>query len=238
LALKPIDNETFYREVDEELRRDQMLGYWKRYGTLAIAGLVLLVAALGFGIWWMNQRELKQGDRGEILVTAFEDISTGKTPAAQAKLDQLAKSGVEGYRVSALLTQADMASDANQPGKAIGLFKQVADDSSLPQPYRDLATIRMTALQFDTLPPQQIVARLKPLAVVGGPWFGSAGEMVAGAYLKLNRPQEAGKLFAAVARDPKVPETIRTRASQMAGSLGVDTGQIAPAAGATQEGKE
>lgn len=237
MALRPIDNETFYREVDEELRRDQWLEHWKRYGKLVIAGIVLFIAAIGGAIWWMNQREVKAGDRGETLVTAFEDVSSGNRAAAQTKLDTLANSGVEGYRAASLLTQADMASDANQPAKAVALFKQVADDGSLAQPYRDVATVRMTALQFDTLPPQQVIARLKPLAVSGGPWFGSAGEMVATAYLKLNQPAEAGKLFAAVARDKKVPDSIRSRAQQMAGSLGVDAVQGDGTAGATQEGK-
>lgn len=232
----PIDNETFYREVDEELRRDELLGYWKRYGKLMIAGVILFIAAIGGVIWWMNQREVNAGSRGETLIAAFDDIATGKKADAQAKLDQLSKSGVEGYRAASLLTQADIASDGGQTDKAVGLFKQVADDSSLAQPYRDVATVRMTALQFDKLPPQQVVDRLKPLAVPGGAWFGSAGEMVASAYLKLNRPQEAGKLFAAIAKDKKVPESLRARAVQMAGSLGVDAVQDVPAAGATQEG--
>ncbi|MDB5692718.1 MAG: tetratricopeptide repeat protein [Alphaproteobacteria bacterium] len=236
MALKPIDNETFYREVDEELRRDQMLGLWKRYGKLAIAGVVLFIAAIGGVIWWMNQREIKAGSRGETLIAAFDDISASNKAAARAKLDELAKSGVDGYRAASLLTQADMASDANQPDKAVALFKQVADDGSLASPYRDAALVRMTALQFDRLPPQQVIARLKPLAVPGAPWFGSAGEMVAGAYLKLNRPQDAGKLFAAIAKDKKVPDSIRSRALQMAGSLGVDAVQDTAATGATQEG--
>ena len=233
MALKPIDNETFYREVDEELRRDQLLGYWKRYGKLAIAGVVLFVAAIGAIIWWTNQRELKAGERGQTLITALEDVSTGRAASAQPKLDQLANSGVVGYRVASLLTQADMAADGNQPDKAVGLLRQIADDTSLPQPYRDLATVRMTALQFDKLPPQEVVSRLKPLAVSGAPWFGSAGEMVAIADVKLNRPQEAGKLFAAIAKDAKVPETLRTRAAQMAGSLGIDATPDNAAAGAT-----
>lgn len=236
LARMPIDNETFYREVDEELRRDQLLGYWKRYGKLMIAGVILFIAAIGGTIWWMNQRELNSGSRGETLLAAFDDISTGKKADAQAKLDQLSKSGVEGYRAAALLAQADVASDSNQPDKAAALFKQIADDTKLAQPYRDVATVRMTALQYDKLPPQQVVDRLKPLAVPGGPWFGSAGEMVASAYIKLNRPQEAGRLFAAIAKDKKVPDSIRSRAVQMAGSLGVDAVQDVPAAGATQEG--
>jgi hypothetical protein len=236
LALRPIDNETFYREVDEELRRDQLLGYWKRYGKLMIAGVVLFIAAIGGVIWWMNHREIEAGSRGETLIAAFDDIAAGKKTDAQAKLDQLAKSGVEGYRAASLLAQADIASDASQTDKAVALFKQVADDDSLAQPYRDLATVRMVALQFDRLPPQQVVDRLKPLAVAGGPWFGSAGEMVASAYLKLNRPQEAAKLFAAIAKDKKAPDSLRSRALQMAGSLGVDAVQDSPATGATQEG--
>jgi hypothetical protein len=236
LALRPIDNETFYREVDEELRRDQLVGYWKRYGKLAIAGVVLFIAAIGGVIWWMNQRELKAGDRGETLISAFEDVSGGRKAAALPKLDQLAKSGVVGYRAASLLTQADLASEANQPDKAVALFRQIADDSALAQPYRDVALVRMTTLQFDKLPPQQVIDRLKPLAVPGAPWFGSAGELVASAYLKLNRPQEAARLFAAISRDKKVPDSIRSRALQMAGSLGIDAVQDGTAAGATQEG--
>jgi hypothetical protein len=36
LAIKPADNESFYREVDEELRRDQLTGTWQRYGKWII----------------------------------------------------------------------------------------------------------------------------------------------------------------------------------------------------------
>jgi hypothetical protein len=67
-----------------------------------------------------------------------------------------------------------------------------------------------------------VIDRLKPFAVAGNPWFGSAGEMSAMAYLKLGRKQEAARIFAAMAKDQKVPESIRTRSVQMAGSLGVD----------------
>src|SRR3546814_18615749 len=73
-----------------------------------------------------------------------------------------------------------------------------------------------------TLQPQQVVDRLKPLAVEGAPWFGSAGELVAIAYMKMRKPDLAGPLFAAMAKDKDVPQSIRSRARQMAGLLGVD----------------
>ena len=71
----------------------------------------------------------------------------------------------------------------------------------MPEPYRDLALVRATALEFDTLKPEEVIARLEPLSKPGKPWFASAGELTAMAYLKQGRSEQAGKLFAAIAAD-------------------------------------
>jgi hypothetical protein len=235
LAIKPADNETFYREVDEELRRDQMLTLWQRYGKLAILGVVLVLAAIAGVIWWKNQQQIEAGKRGQELLAALEDVSAGKKAAAGARLDTLAKSDSPGYKAAALLTKADLAVEANNLDGAAGLFQQVANDQSLDQSYRDLAQVRLTHVQFDKLAPQAVIDRLKGLAVAGSPWFGSAGEMVAISYLKLNKPKEAAQIFAALAKDKKVPESLRSRATQMAGSLGIDAVEDSAA---TQEAKQ
>jgi hypothetical protein len=237
LALKPADNETFYREVDEELRRDQLGGYWKRYGKLVIAAVVLFFAALAGFLWWQNQKQVEAGERSAELVSAFDEIAARNKAAAVPKLEALAKSDSPGHRAAAILTKADLAIESNDLKGAASLFRQVADDQALAEPYRNLATVRMTAVEFDTLAPQAVVDRLKPLAVAGGPWFGSAGEMVAISYLKLNRPKEAAQIFAAMAKDKKLPDSLRSRAVQMAGSLGVDAVQQ-EAAGEAQEGTQ
>jgi hypothetical protein len=234
LAIKPRDNESFYREVDEELRRDRARSMWERYGKLAIAGVVLFLAAIAGAIYWNNQKQVKAGQQGEQLVSAIDDISGGNKGAASGKLDTLAKSDAPGYRAAALLTKADLAIEANNLDGAAALFRQVAGDQSLDETYRNLALVRQTHVEFDKLQPQAVVDRLKPLAVAGNPWFGSAGEMVAIAYLKLNKPQDAARIFAAMAKDKQVPDSVRSRAVQMAGSLGVDA--IEEPAAAPQEG--
>jgi hypothetical protein len=92
----------------------------------------------------------------------------------------------------------------------------------MPRPYRDAALIRQTALEFDQLKPDDVIARLAPLTKAGEPWFGSAGEMTALALLKQGKNQQAAQLFAAIAKDKTVPDTIRGRAAQEAGSMGID----------------
>jgi hypothetical protein len=52
--------------------------------------------------------------------------------------------------------------------------------------------------------------------------------MTALALIKQNKKQEAGQLFFAIAKDAGVPQTIRARAVQVAGSLGVDASSALP----------
>lgn len=40
--------------------------------------------------------------------------------------------------------------------------------------------------------------------------------------MKMRKPELAGPMFAAMAKDENVPQSIRSRARQMAGLLGID----------------
>lgn len=235
VAIKPVGNETFYREVDEELRKEQLTSWWKRYGWAAIAAVALLLAAIAGFIWWQNEKERRAGEHAEALLKVYEDVQAGRTQGVDARLNEIAEDGSDGYRASALLTKADIALQANNEAAAIAGFKSVAEDEDLSDAYRNLALIRQTAVEYDKLPPAAVIERLRPLAQAGNPWFGSAGEMTAVAYLKLGKPQQAAPIFAAMAKDPNLPESIRSRAIQMAGALGVDAVVEAPAAGAAKE---
>ena len=48
------------------------------------------------------------------------------------------------------------------------------------------------------------------------------------ALLKQGKRNEAGRLFAAIAADKNVPDTIRSRAVQIAGTLGIDASASLP----------
>jgi hypothetical protein len=222
LASTPPPSDAFLREVDEELRRDQMLSIWKRWGRWLVAGAVGVLAAWGGFLWWQDRETKAAGVEGEQLAKALDQLQAGNDAGATASLKTLSASEREGYKVSATLAQAAMAMGKGDNAAAAKGFASVANDASLSQPWRDLALVRQTAAEFDTLKPETVITRLKPLAAKGNPWFGSAGEMVAVAYLNTGQSGLAGKLFAEIGKDEQVPESIRSRAVQMAGALGVD----------------
>ena len=222
MAVTPTTDKAFLREVDEELRRAQAAQIWQRYGRLLIG--VVIGGLLAFGGVLIRQHYAQQaaGERGIKLSGAFETLAKGDVKAAEKPLADLAAGSSDGYAASARFIQGDIALQKNDLKGAARIFGAMAADAGLPPAIRNLALIRQTNAELDTLAPQTVIARLRPLAVKGSPWLGSAGEMMAVAYLQTNRRDLAAKMFATIGEDETLPETLRTRAVQMAGTLGVD----------------
>lgn len=222
MAISPVNSDAFMREVDEEVRRDQLVSFWEKWGRWLIVGIVVALALFGGWLYWQHRQEQAAGVEGEQLADAYTALGQEQPAKAAPTLATLATSRRDGYRASALSTQADILLQKNDLKGAAGKFAVIAGDSSIGQPLRDLALIRQTSAEYDTLKPQVVVERLRSLAVKGNPWFGSAGEMVAIAQLRMGRRDLAGQMFGRIANDPDVPASIRQRAVQMAGTMGTD----------------
>ncbi len=225
--------DVFLREVDDALREAELQSLLARYGKPmagAIAGGLLVLAGY---LWWDNSTKQAAGERSEQAIIALDKLEAGNAAAALADLEPLTRDGSDGSKAAAAMTRAAILVQQGKVEDGAKAFAALAGDESIPQPYRDLATLREVSLRFDSLPPQQVIDRLKSLAVPGNAWFGSAGELVGMAYLKLGKPDQAGQLFAAIGKNTDVPATLRTRMRQLAGQLGYDAGTddaLAPAA--------
>ena len=226
-------NESFLREVDENLRRDQARDFAKKYGGWLIAAVVLFLAAVGGWLYWQQYQQKQAEAQSEELTKIYSQIGAGQTKQAQQGLQGLESSGNSVVRTLALLTEAAVALDANDKATAIAKYNAVANDSHAPQPYRDVALIRSVGMQFDQMKPEDVISKLQPLTKPGEPWFGTAGELTAMAYIKQGNKAAAGKLFAAIAADNNAPPTLRSRSAQIAGTLGVDA--VAPPPPSSQQ---
>ena len=136
------------------------------------------------------EREVEQ------LAELYKNIGTGKpdrrAPEARRAFEKRAAGG---SRLRAVYAARPSPSSKTTPSWRPRKFREAAEDGDLPKPYRDVALIRQTALEFDALKPEEVIARLQPLAKPGEPWFGSAGEMTALAMIKQGKKAEAGRLL-------------------------------------------
>ncbi len=134
----------------------------------------------------------------------------------------LADGSSPGARAAARFVQAGAALEEGNTDKAAGLYKEIVADADTPPALRDLARIRDVSINYDRMKPADVIAQLGSLAKPGHAYFGSAGELVAMAHLEQGDRAAAGKLFADIAQDEGQPESLRSRARQMAGLMGVD----------------
>ncbi|MFC4291575.1 tetratricopeptide repeat protein [Sphingorhabdus arenilitoris] len=219
-------DEVFLREVEDAVRASDLESFWTRYGRWLLGLLLLGLASFGGWIYYQNHQKAEAGKVGEEFVTAMDDLKGDNEQKARTKLAELAKADQPGYRAMAQIVLANLDAEKEDKSKAIAAFAKIAADDSLPEPFRDLALIRQTLLEFDKMEPQKVVDRLKPLATPGNPWFGSAGEMTAIAYMKMGKENLAGPIFAQIAKQEDLPSSLRGRATEMAGSLGIDAVQL------------
>ncbi|WP_325065170.1 tetratricopeptide repeat protein [Qipengyuania aquimaris] len=214
------EQEALLREVDDAVRQGDMESFMGTYGKPLIGVLIVGLAAFGGYLWWDNSNEAATESQSEALVVALDQLEAGNTSAALERLD-----GVEGEgtpAISAKMLRAGMAAEEGNSEEAAKLFGEVAANEGAPQTLRDIALIRQVTVQFDSMAPAEVVAKLQPLATPGEPFFATAGELVAHAYLKQGKRAEAGALFGQIARDDATPEGTRARVLNMAGVLGVD----------------
>ena len=215
MAVTPNTDEAFLREVDEELRRDRVVRFWHAYGRWTLIAIVVALAAFGGFLYWTHMRNTAREAEAVRMQDAVDALTSNNAAGAKASVDALAASTAPGNRGTAKMLQADALLRANDARGAAAKFAEVAGDNAIGKPIRDLALIRQTDAEYDTIAPQVVVDRLLPLAAKDSAWLGSAGEMVALAYIRLNKPQEARAMFKTIAEADDVPDSIRQRAVQM-----------------------
>lgn len=228
-------SDTFIREVDEELRRDQLKGLWKRFAPLIIGVCVLIVAVTaGYSgwTWWQERKASQAGDR---FLEALAKIEGGDRAAGEAELASIAADSDAGYSALARLRLAGENAGAGAKKEALDTYDAVAADNSVPQPLRDLARIRAAILALDTGDVAGAKERATPLNIAGNAWRHAAREVIGTANYQAGDLQAARDAFAEIQQDAQTPQDLWMRSGLM---ISLIDGQLAapgtqPAGGAT-----
>lgn len=225
MALSPTDNKAFLQEVDEAVRKDRIDTIMQRYGRWIIGAVIAGLLAFGGYLYWGHRQDNARGEQAEQMVAALDKLQAGQADAATADFGKLESGGTPAYRAAALFQQANMKAEGGDLKAAAALMARAAADTKLDKALRDLALIRQTAFEYDTLKPEAVIARMQPMVDAKDPassWFASAAELSAIAHYRLGRYDQAGALYGRIAKLPGVPKSLQSRTVQMAGMLGVD----------------
>lgn len=210
------------REVDEAVRSDELSGAVRKWGLPVGLALALGLASFGGYLWWDGNREQALQRQSEQLVQAMDQLEAGNLDQADQQLAAIDGDTSPAAKASANMLRAAIALQQGRTDDAVAFYEQVVTNEAAPQPMRDASLLRLVAANYDNMDPQAVIDRLAPLAQADSAWFGSAGELVAHAYLDQGKPEQAGPLLVAIAKDDSVPETLRARTRQLAGFHGFD----------------
>lgn len=207
------------REVDDELRHEQMQQLWRKYGSVAVAAAVALVLSVagwqGWNTWQAKQRQ----QSGASFTAAIQALEQGKRDDALAALGKVAADGSAGYQVLADMKLADIKLAGGDRDGAVALYERVAA-SSADEVYRDLARLKAAYLKLDGTEPAAVEKMVEKLALESSPWRHSAREVLALAAAKRGDEAKAAELFRKIADDPAAPQGVRARAAEMLAATG------------------
>jgi hypothetical protein len=199
-----------FQEVDEEVRREQIRKLWDRYGILVVIAAFAVVAAVG-GWRFYEWRQLNAAAQfGDAYLAAQTLADDGKHAEADAAFAKLSQDGSSGYRVLApLKNAADLA--ATDQKAAVAAYDAISADRGVPQPLRDLATIRAALLLVDSTPLSDMTMRLEPLTGSTSTFRHTARELLALSAWRVGDTAAARRWGNMIMTDGETPSSMRQR---------------------------
>ena len=207
-----------FRDIDVELRRDNLLKLWSRYGRYIIAIAVFALVVAGGFVAWRDHQLSERRAQSTRYAGALTLAREGKEADAVKVFAAIAHEG-GGYAILAAFEEAALLAKSGDREAAAAAYDRVAAASEFDPDLRGLAVLLSVMQRMPEADAQTTIDRLAPLTASGNPWRPSAIELTALARLKLQDKSGALALFKSLADDPATPQSLRARAAEMATAL-------------------
>ena len=207
-----------FREIDEELRRDNLLKLWSRYGRYIIAIAVFALVVAGGFVAWRDHQLSERRAQSTRYAGALTLAREGKEADAVKVFAAIAHEG-GGYAILAAFEEAALLAKSGDREAAVAAYDRIAAASEFDSDLRGLAVLLSVMQRMPEADAQTTIDHLAPLTASGNPWRPSAIELTALARLKLQDKSGALALFKSLADDPATPQSLRARAAEMATAL-------------------
>ena len=198
------------REIEDELQADRLAALWRKFHTPIIVGAAtLILGTAGFTFWNGHQADLHEQQTAS-LITALDqkdmNDAFSKIPASQ-------KSSIESLIAASVMAKTDVT-------KAIALYTETANNTSLPALVRDRATLDKLWLQLRDVKQVNVNETMGALAKIRESkkaTFTAEANFLSG-FLAQNVQKnnvDAKKFYNAVIFDAAAPESLKSRAQSL-----------------------
>ena len=205
--------ESFIDEVTEEVRRDKLFGYFRRYGWIGIVAVLLIVGGAAYREYQIAAKLAESEAFGDAVLDALDQDD------AAARSTALAAVQAPGQR-QALLNLLQSTDPETDKAATLAALSAVADDATLPASYRDLAVLRRVIVAGTDLPAADRRALLDPIAAPGRPYRTLALEQLALLSVETGDSAAAITALEALRQDQEATPGLRRRAEQVIVALG------------------
>ena len=207
------NSDSFLDEVAEEVKRDKLYGYLRRYGWIAVLAVLLIVGGAAWNEYSKAQKRVAAETTGDALLDALNRDDYA------ARADAIAAVDAEGpaVAVTALLTAATQE-EAGDIAAAAETLAGVVTNPDIPEMYRDLAAFKAAILPSDDAAERMVA--LEDLARPGQPFRLLALEQMAYARLAQGDTDGAIADLQSIIEDAAVTRGLRERAQTLMVALG------------------
>jgi hypothetical protein len=205
-------DDTFIREVNEELRSEQLQTAWKRFRPFIIGLAVLIVVGVAGSAlfeWWQARESSASGDR---FLTAIKAANDKQAEEATKQLEQLTKDGFGSYPVLARMRLATLKAEKGDAKGAIADFLAIGQDAGVPKAMRNVAKLRAAWLMVDNSKYDEVAGQVEELAAATSPVRHSAREILGLSAYRADNYAKARDWLQMIVDDNDAPAGARTRA--------------------------
>jgi len=213
------NHDTLIRQVEEELRREQLEKLWAKYAPYAVAAALAIVVGVA-GWKFLEARRIAAAQAaGERYAAAQALAAEGKDAEAAAAFGSIAESGSAGYAALAQLQTAGAELKAGKKAEALAKFEQIANNGAGDKLIQDYAALQAAAIRVGDADFTEIENRLNRLTGESGPWRASALELLGLAAFKAGKMDKARMAFEQLLSDRGTPPGVSERVQVLLGQI-------------------
>jgi hypothetical protein len=196
-------------DIQEDIKREDLINFWKKYGKFIISAVVVFVLAVSGVLYWQHY---KQEQKAKISLR-FQEIISSLEPGSPEKtikdLQEFSLNASSGYKILSQFSAAGLMPDIAQA------FSDISNDKSIEKSFREIASLLSAISNLDGANPRVVLEMLASFESSGSPFRPLAREIVGYALMRLGNIDTAKSMFESLIRDQMASIGIRTRAESM-----------------------